>query len=154
MNFESIYYEDVKVFTDILFTAGPITLLIAFVFLMVAIASEGKRHTNSIIIAWVLIVLVIISMAVFVFWNPEKINREAFENNLKQKYDIEAIIEDDPMYKVRPQTSREQLILVENKDGQQGAFFLTQDMDTFEPTLKELTNNDGGSSLTLEDIQK
>lgn len=154
MNFESIYYEDIKTFLDITFSVGPIMLIIAFFFLATAMSAEGLKRTVSTIMSYVLVIPPVVAVIIVLIWQPQEINREAFENNLKQKYDITSIVDDNPMYKVRPQTSREQLILVENKDGQQGAFFLTQDMDTFEPTLKELTNNDGGSSLTLEDIQK
>lgn len=154
MNFETIYYEDIKTFLDITFSVGPIMLIIAFFFLATAMSAEGLKRTVSTIMSYVLVIPPVVAVIIVLIWQPQEINREAFENNLKQKYDITSIVDDNPLYKVNLRKSGEQLILVENEDEKQGAFFLTQNMDTFEPTLHELTNNDNGGSLTLEDITK
>lgn len=77
----------------------------------------------------------------------------ALEDNLKQKYDIEQVIEDDK-YQIDTRLETEQFIQVETTDGRKAVFNLTQDMDTFEPTLSELVDNGTAGPVTLEEITK
>lgn len=80
-------------------------------------------------------------------------SRAALENNLKQKYDIEQVIEDDK-YQLDITLETDQLIQVETTDGRKAIFTLTQDMETFEPTLSELVDNGTAGPVTLEEITK
>lgn len=77
----------------------------------------------------------------------------ALENNLKQKYDIAQIIEDD-RYEIDTTLETEQFIQVETTDGRKAIFNLTQNMDTFEPTLSELVDNGQAGPVKLEEITK
>lgn len=73
--------------------------------------------------------------------------------NLKQKYDIEKVVSDSS-YILRPYLETEQLIMVETADGREAVFKLTQNPDTFEPTLHESVDNADSAPVTLKDITK
>ena len=73
--------------------------------------------------------------------------------NLKQKYDIEKVVSDSS-YILRPYLETEQLIMVETTDGREAVFKLTQNFNTFEPTLHESVDNEDSASVTLKDITK
>ena len=75
-------------------------------------------------------------------------------DNIKKKYDIAFVVDDNPKYKIYPQETKEQIVLIETKDGRQGAFFLTQDRMNFEPTLHELVEGNHSSPVKLEEITK
>lgn len=93
-------------------------------------------------------------MVVTLFVTEDIASDEALENNLKQKYDIAKVIDDDPKYKVSSALETEQFIQVETTDGKKAVFFLTQNMNTFEPTLHELVDNGIAGPVALKDITK
>lgn len=154
MNFETVYNKSAGIWPNT-FMIFAFLLLIAAVFLLMSALgrTDKSKMTRAVWGTTCGLLGFIIGITLFAV-SPNATNAENLEKNLKQKYDIASIVDDDPKYKIYPQLEREQLILVEAKDGKQGAFFLTQNHDTSEPTLHELVDNEASEPLTLEDITK
>lgn len=154
MNFEPIYNTDARTFVTIMEFVVVALMCTSALFFVYAIFEDDKKQMTK--FKWglffgVLGLVIIVSLFVI---RHQTLYPEAVENNLKQKYDISSVIDDNPMYEIDPQKSEEQLIQVEAPDGRNAVFILTQDMDTFEPTLHELLDNVTSETLTLEDITK
>lgn len=155
--FEPLYDVTRTSILDIFTPVFIYSMAVGLVFLLVASFPLGK---------WVKPVLVLAGSAVFtgflaacimfvtLFVTEDISSDDALENNLKQKYDIAQVIDDDPKYKVSSALETEQFIQIETTDGKKAVFFLTQNMNTFEPTLHELVDNGTAGPVTLEEITK
>lgn len=154
MTFEPIYNTDARTFVTIMEFVVVALMCTSALFFVYAIFEDGKKQMTRFkrgVFFGVLGLFIIVSLFVI---RHQTLYPEAVENNLKQKYDISSVIDDNPMYEINPQKSEEQPIQVEAPDGRKAVFILTQEMDTFEPTLSELVDNGTAGSVTLEEITK
>lgn len=155
MIFEDIYSENIELLGRILFIV-MFLLVLASLLLIVRIAENTGKKRMKLIIWSASCMCATIAMGVTAsILDIDPFDKEAIERNLQQKYDIASVIDTDPRYNTKyPEYSGEQLILVETKDGDKTAFFLTNDNETSEPTLHELVDNEGKEAVRLEDISK
>lgn len=84
---------------------------------------------------------------------------ENLQSNLKMKYGIEGIV-DDTRYPIDYTSADPQKILVELPDEREAVFVLTQNFETQEPTLEDITTNpaplntENADRILVEEIVK
>lgn len=134
-----------------------ITISSAIMLLIGSSSFKGKVSDMLFNIGRISIIIGFISLVstAFIFFSMEDIDSdEVLESNLKQKYGIERVITDDGRYPIQATIGTEQFIQVETTDNRKAVFILTQNLDTFEPTLEELVDNGTSEAVNLEDITK
>ena len=154
--FEPLYnVTEINAYVIILNTLA-FSFITSILLLVISFFLKGKVYmvvSNIMFSTLALGILCVVALNVTVLIAENVDSHAALENNLKQKYDIEQVIEDDK-YQIDTTLETDQFIQVETTDGRKAVFTLTQDMDTFEPTLSELVDNGAAGPVTLEEITK
>lgn len=139
---------------------GNIIAIVGFVFsvsLIIAGAIVISREQKLSEILFVSgFVLFIASFSVGVAFGIQS-TPENLEVNIKQKYDIASIDLNSHVYDIHPFSSDDQVIKVELMDGTDALFILSQNLETWEPTLDNMPANSGEpgtANISVQEITK
>lgn len=133
------------------------TIFVSFLVLTVPVAIVTLVSKSQKVLGVMSITIPLLALAILVSLMGTKAtptHAKNMINNIEKKYDIAFVVDDNPEYKIYPQTTSKQIVLIETKDGRQGKFALTQNRLNFEPTLHELSESEGPGAVKLEDITK
>lgn len=153
MEFASLMDETQNMWGTVIAISGFAVCLILMIAAIIMVTKSDKLSTILFMSGFVLFMISFsLGVAMAIQTNPENL-----EGNIKQKYEIESIDLTSDAYEVSPLSPDSQIVKVELLDGTDALFVLTQNTDTWEPTLDNLPTNSGEpgtADISVQDITK